>query len=365
MTSGSVHPFAAWLVRPDAAAGEVAAMAETAVAARSGPRPVRPEAYDAMAPAVYVYRQRTPVADHVGIVCDITPEVFVAGRVLRHEEVQADRVEALSHYLESVPQRVDLVSTMHHAGPVAERAVADALVSPPLLDVPGADGTQQTVWQVPPGASTEELCRELETGLHYIADGHHRVAAALRVWERSGRAPGHGVLCAVYSLGGLRLESFDRWVHGPLDPQAFLTLLERDFEVRPAADARDAARSGSAVYLGGRWYGARFTGVRPGGAAGLDVSLLHALVLDHLPPGTSVEPVRELTDVLVAACDADGGALVIPPAPGLAAGSRVAVVSTDPASRTDIPAWCRMRAQAYVGEDTADDGVPRYWVRLT
>ena len=52
-------------------------------------------------------------------------------------------------------------------------------------------------------------------------------------------------------------------------------------------------------------------------------------------------------------------------APGLAAGSRVAVVSTDPASRTDIPAWCRMRAQGYLGEDTADDGVPRYWVRLT
>lgn len=47
----------------------------------------------------------------------------------------------------------------------------------------------------------------------------------------------------------------------------------------------------------------------------------------------------------------------------LPAGSRVAVVSTDPASRTDVPAWCRMRAQEYLGEDAADDGAPRYWVR--
>ncbi len=47
----------------------------------------------------------------------------------------------------------------------------------------------------------------------------------------------------------------------------------------------------------------------------------------------------------------------------LPAGSRVAVVSTDPASRTDVPAWCRLRAQDYLGEDTAEDGVPRYWVR--
>ena len=36
---------------------------------------------------------------------------------------------------------------------------------------------------------------------------------------------------------------------------------------------------------------------------------------------------------------------------------------TTPAARVDVPAWCRMRGQEYVGEDTADDGVPRYVVR--
>ena len=43
----------------------------------------------------------------------------------------------------------------------------------------------------------------------------------------------------------------------------------------------------------------------------------------------------------------------------------VAVVSDDPAARYDVPAWCRMREQEYVGEDLADDGVPRYLVRRT
>ena len=44
-------------------------------------------------------------------------------------------------------------------------------------------------------------------------------------------------------------------------------------------------------------------------------------------------------------------------------GGVVAVVATDVAARVDIPAWCRMREQDYVGEDVADDGVPRYLVR--
>jgi tRNA 2-thiouridine synthesizing protein A len=44
-------------------------------------------------------------------------------------------------------------------------------------------------------------------------------------------------------------------------------------------------------------------------------------------------------------------------------GTTVAVVADDPAARPDIPAWCRMRGQEYVGEDRADDGVARFVVR--
>ncbi|MEI5673672.1 MULTISPECIES: sulfurtransferase TusA family protein [unclassified Nocardioides] len=46
-------------------------------------------------------------------------------------------------------------------------------------------------------------------------------------------------------------------------------------------------------------------------------------------------------------------------------GGVVAVVATDVAARHDVPAWCRMRGQEYLGEDAADDGVPRYLVRVS
>jgi TusA-related sulfurtransferase len=41
----------------------------------------------------------------------------------------------------------------------------------------------------------------------------------------------------------------------------------------------------------------------------------------------------------------------------------VAVTADDPAARVDVEAWCRMRAQEYVGEEIAPDGVPTYVVR--
>ena len=46
-------------------------------------------------------------------------------------------------------------------------------------------------------------------------------------------------------------------------------------------------------------------------------------------------------------------------------GGEIAVIARDPAARYDVPAWCRMRTQEYVGEEAAPDGVPTYVVRRT
>ena len=51
--------------------------------------------------------------------------------------------------------------------------------------------------------------------------------------------------------------------------------------------------------------------------------------------------------------------------PDLAVGEVVAVVADDPAAAVDVPAWCRMKGQEYLGQDAADDGTPRYLVRRT
>lgn len=44
-------------------------------------------------------------------------------------------------------------------------------------------------------------------------------------------------------------------------------------------------------------------------------------------------------------------------------GAEISVVTEDLAAAVDVPAWCRMRGQEYLGADNAEDGVPRYRVR--
>ena len=64
---------------------------------------------------------------------------------------------------------------------------------------------------------------------------------------------------------------------------------------------------------------------------------------DLVCPMPVIELARRLTDVGV--------------------GELVAVVATDVAAAVDVPAWCRMKKQEYVGAEVADDGAPRYVVR--
>jgi uncharacterized protein (DUF1015 family) len=312
-----VRPFASWLVRHEAAADEIGTMSEIAGAGQSALRAVRPDAFEPMPPALYVYRQGTPRGEHIGIVCDITPEAFLDGRVRGHESVQPNRVDGLARYLATLPQRVQLVSTLHRPGPLVHATLALAPELPPDRDLVGPDGARHTVWRIPQGPQTEKLCRELGAAVHYIADGHHRVAASVEVWTRSGRDSSRGVLCVAYPLDGLRLASIDRRVAGPVDSALVRYLCAASFDVRPVATAQEALATGIAVNLDHRWYVASYSGERPPGSPGMDISLLHDCVLDKLPRGTEVEQTRDSIEILLAACEADGGVLFALPAPKL------------------------------------------------
>jgi TusA-related sulfurtransferase len=44
-------------------------------------------------------------------------------------------------------------------------------------------------------------------------------------------------------------------------------------------------------------------------------------------------------------------------------GAVIGVLADDPAARVDLPAWCRLRGHAYLGESAAPDGTPLYAIR--
>jgi uncharacterized protein (DUF1015 family) len=284
-------------------------------------------AYDDVPDALYVYRQSRDATSYTGVVCDVSVQSVADGRVRGHEAVHQLRVDALVWHHTTTDTPPALVLLLHRAGPEFGRAVAEAQQTEPILDFAGPEGFRQTLWRLPDGPATRALAEELAGADLYIADGHHRAAAALEEWRLADKPPEAGLLCVVHPMDGLTLSAFHRRVSGPIDPARLLALVKGEFELREVADPPLPAVGSLGLYVGSRWYAVRLPSVRPPGVAGLDASLLQTEVLDRLdpaPPGRvrtiDLVPANGPLSELVARCDVDRGALFTlapPPAEAL------------------------------------------------
>ena len=308
-----VRAFPARVVRQDAARRTVLALTdqldeelvEVALDA---------DAFDESKPALYVYGQHDEEGSYTGVVCEVGVEAFQGGRVRGHEAVQPQRVEALIRHHVTTDGPPALVTLLHRAGPAYLEAVGAAARTEPILDFDGPRDVRQTVWRMPDvsaGAVTEELAAaEL-----YIADGHHRVTAALEEWRMAGKPGGTGLLCVIHPMHDLRVSAFHRRLTGPVEATELDALLTADFEVR-TVDGPPVPTPGSfGMYVARRWCHLTYRGARGSGPAGLDVAVLEATfdrAADHeRGPSYTLEiaPAQSTVDELTQWCDSDGGAL--------------------------------------------------------
>jgi uncharacterized protein (DUF1015 family) len=322
----TVRAFPARLVRQEAARRTVTAMSDSQDDSGIDLYGVRidPAAYHESSAAMYVYRQSRGDESYTGIVCDIPVQAVADGRVRGHEAVHQLRVDALVWHHSTTDSPPALVMLMHRAGPEFVRLVTEAQQSEPLLDFPGPEAFRQTVWRLEEGPATMSLARELAVCDLYIADGHHRTAAALEEWRVAGKPPEAGLLCVVHAMDELSLSAFHRRVSGPVDVRQLLGLLGEHFDVREVAGPPMPSAGSMGLYVGSRWYEVRFLALRPAGVTGLDVTILQSRVLDRLEPVSSgrvrtIDAVSaaEPIEALVARCDVDRGALftLAPPPP--------------------------------------------------
>ena len=238
----NARPFPARVVRQDWARRTVTAMTDSQDESGVDLYHVAldPEAYADAPPALYVYRQSRDDVAYTGIVCDVAVQAVADGRVRGHEAVDQLRVDALVWHHSRTDSPPALVTLLHRAGPEFTRAVAEAQQTEPVLDFAGPQGFRQTLWRIDTGPAAEALVDELAAAEIYIADGHHRAAAALEEWRLADKPPEAGLLCVLHPMDGLSLSAFHRRVSGPVDAARLLALLGEEFGVQEVAGATDA-----------------------------------------------------------------------------------------------------------------------------
>jgi uncharacterized protein (DUF1015 family) len=239
-------------------------------------------------PRIYVYAQRMGGHTQAGFIALASVEAYDRGEIRKHELTRPDKEDDRTHHMETLDAQVGLVFLAYraHAG---LRAILDATVTtPPAWRVQTEDDVEHAFWALPE-ALTDAVQRGFaEAGDLYVADGHHRSAAASRVHARRGDAASAWFIAGMFPDDRLQILDYNRVVFGAPPIADLLDALAPSFEVH-AGDAQGPhTPSGPGeftMYAAGRWYALR---PRPDRiqprdpVAALDVSVLQDHVLGPL-----------------------------------------------------------------------------------
>lgn len=241
-------------------------------------------------PSYYIYRLVMGSHIQTGIVAAASVPAYEDQRIRRHEFTRPDKED-------DRVRQIDVLNAQ--TGPVfltyRQTAAVDALVTRLTrakadVDVTADDGVRHILWVVSEAAAVGELTRAFDaTERLYIADGHHRSAAAARVAaaRRAANPQGKGdegyeyFLAVIFPDDQVKILDYNRAVKdlNGLAPEAFLARVREAFDVTPvkAQQAKPAAPREFGMYLQGQWYRLRIRDERVPHAdpvRRLDISLL-------------------------------------------------------------------------------------------
>lgn len=237
--------------------------------------------------ALYLYRLTFGQRSQVGVVGCCAVDDYDADRIKKHERTRPDKEDDRTRHALALGAHAGPVFLTYRGRPEIDRLVASAMAAEPIYDFVAADGVAHTVWRV---AEAEPLVSAFAAvPALYVADGHHRAAAASRARAARREAGADGgeadyFLAALFPAAQLRILPYNRVVVGlnGLTPEAFLDRLGERLAVDDGGSPAPPAPGRFSMYLGGRWYDLTAPPdlvAQDDPVASLDAALLQELVL--------------------------------------------------------------------------------------
>jgi uncharacterized protein (DUF1015 family) len=237
-------------------------------------------------PCFYLYRQIMGKHSQVGLVAAASCEEYLNGGIKKHEFTRPDKEDDRVRHIETLNSQTGPVFLTYRAMATMDDVVAKRITGVPEVDFTANDGVRHTAWTVCDDAGIKFISEQFaKVSTLYIADGHHRSAAAGRVYQsRKGAGHSGGFLTVTYPHNQMQILPYNRVLKdlNSLSPEQMLEKLDGPFIIKPDGSASPTRKHELGLFLGGKWYTLNF---RPHFAATkdpiekLDVTLLQKYVL--------------------------------------------------------------------------------------
>ena len=210
-------------------------------------------------PCYYVYRMTWRGRVETGLAAVASLADYASNRIRRHEHTTPAKEDDRVRQIEAVNAQTGPVMLGYPTAPQIDAVLAEAAAGKPDVDVTADDGVRHQLWVIADETKIAALTRAVDAlPALYIADGHHRSAAAARVAQTRGGDGSHRYFLSVlFPHNEMTILDYNRVLRdlNGRTPQALLAELRRRYEVEAEDQAvRPAATAELGMYLAGRWY---------------------------------------------------------------------------------------------------------------
>ena len=208
-------------------------------------------------PGYYLYRQIMDGHAQIGLVAAASCAEYDAEIIKKHELTRPAKEDDRVRHIEALNSQTGPVFLTYRSKPELDAFFERVVASDPNIDFTAEDGVQHTAWNIFDADDISFLQGQFEAvDFLYIADGHHRSAAASRVnASRSGSGQSGYFLTVTFPHDQMKILAYNRVVKdlNGLNEETFLERLGMIFDVNEGGAGHCSAKNELGLYLNGVW----------------------------------------------------------------------------------------------------------------
>ena len=247
------------------------------------------------APSLYVYRLTMGAHVQTGLVAAASVTAYDNGRIKKHELTRPNKEDDRVRQIDALNAQTGPVFLVYPSNEAIDAILSGVAAAPPRHEVTAGGGVTHQLWRIDDGGLISTLTRAFD-GLHalYVADGHHRSAAASRVaGMRRKQNPNHTgdesynyFLSVIFPADQVQILDYNRVVRdlNGMTVEQFLERVGQRFDLQErSAPVRPMCHGEFGMYLDGRWFHLQLDPRRiptDDPVASLDISLLSAELIE-------------------------------------------------------------------------------------
>ncbi|GAB4512454.1 MAG: DUF1015 family protein [Sulfuricaulis sp.] len=217
-------------------------------------------------PCYYVYRLVMGTHRQTGIVAAASIHAYDSNRIRKHEFTRPDKEDDRVRQIEALNAQTGPVFLTYRRSAAVDAIIDKVTLGAPEVDITADDGVRHTLWVLRDRRQTDAMTGMFDSmECLYIADGHHRSAAASRVAtarretnpQHSGNESFNYFLAVIFPDNQMQIMDYNRVVKdlNGLSRESFLQKIETAFSVKPeSAMVKPGCTGEFGLYMKGQWY---------------------------------------------------------------------------------------------------------------